>query len=272
MLASQINTSAAPVATPIADKHTVADKEYSKCLNWGNAKRGKNWDVASASSHLHAQTPSSPSSSFTSTSSSSTRPELWLYSTFSRSKEQFVVDTSGKVAMYACGVTAYNYSHIGHARVYVAFDVLFRLLLHLDVVIRAHAENIFQDVCVRRSGYDVEYGRNVTNFDDKVIARARQLGEETLLCGATHTRKVETCTLTSGALRSTDSCRVEAGRLRRPQAIWEWRQMCANETQPMMQCGSVWPQLATPLEPSWDLPWVQEALGGPSNRQHEHPA
>eukprot|EP00898_Chlorokybus_atmophyticus_P003142 jgi/Chlat1/3829/Chrsp26S04048 len=111
--------------------------------------------VASASSHLHAQTSASPSSS---SSSSSSRPELWLYSTSSRSKERFVEETPGKVSMYVCGVTAYDYSHIGHARVYVAFDVLFRLLLHL--------------------GYDVKYARNFTDVDDKIIARARQLGEE----------------------------------------------------------------------------------------------
>ena len=56
--------------------------------------------------------------------------------------------------MYVCGVTVYDYSHIGHARVYVAFDVLFRQLMRL--------------------GYDVTYVRNFTDVDDKIIARANE--------------------------------------------------------------------------------------------------
>ncbi|WIA09089.1 hypothetical protein OEZ85_008502 [Tetradesmus obliquus] len=63
-----------------------------------------------------------------------------------------------KVQMYVCGVTVYDYSHIGHARVYVAFDVLYRLLRHLQ--------------------YDVQYVRNFTDVDDKIIARAAATGED----------------------------------------------------------------------------------------------
>ena len=59
--------------------------------------------------------------------------------------------------MYVCGVTVYDYSHIGHARVYVAFDVLYRQLM--------------------RQGYDVTYCRNFTDVDDKIIARANENGE-----------------------------------------------------------------------------------------------
>jgi cysteinyl-tRNA synthetase len=61
------------------------------------------------------------------------------------------------VSMYVCGVTVYDYSHIGHARVYVAFDVLYRQLRHL--------------------GYDVTYVRNFTDVDDKIIKRAKENGE-----------------------------------------------------------------------------------------------
>ena len=89
-------------------------------------------------------------------------PSLMLYNTLSRKKELFVPrkDQGSKVSMYVCGVTVYDYSHIGHARVYVAFDVLYRFLSSL--------------------GYDVTYVRNFTDIDDKIIARAEQSGENPL--------------------------------------------------------------------------------------------
>jgi cysteinyl-tRNA synthetase len=74
--------------------------------------------------------------------------ELWLHNTMSRKKELFKPKVEGKVGMYVCGVTAYDLSHIGHARVYVTFDVLLRYLKHL--------------------GYEVSYVRNFTDVDDKV--------------------------------------------------------------------------------------------------------
>jgi cysteinyl-tRNA synthetase len=84
---------------------------------------------------------------------------MFLHNTQTRKKERFVPrDKSGKtVSMYVCGVTVYDYSHIGHARVYVAFDVLFRQL--------------------RSLGYDVTYVRNFTDVDDKIIKRANENGE-----------------------------------------------------------------------------------------------
>ncbi|KAJ9184052.1 hypothetical protein P3X46_007834 [Hevea brasiliensis] len=84
--------------------------------------------------------------------------ELWLYNTMSRKKELFKPKVDGKVGMYVCGVTAYDLSHIGHARVYVTFDVLYRYLRHL--------------------GFEVCYVRNFTDVDDKIIARANELGED----------------------------------------------------------------------------------------------
>lgn len=62
----------------------------------------------------------------------STSSELWLHNTMSRKKEVFKPKVEGKVGMYVCGVTAYDLSHIGHARVYVTFDVLYRYLLFLS--------------------------------------------------------------------------------------------------------------------------------------------
>ncbi|XP_021291283.1 cysteine--tRNA ligase, chloroplastic/mitochondrial-like isoform X2 [Herrania umbratica] len=77
----------------------------------------------------------------------SSSTELWLHNTMSKKKEVFKPKVEGKVGMYVCGVTAYDLSHIGHARVYVIFDVLYRYLKHL--------------------GYEVCYVRNFTDVDDK---------------------------------------------------------------------------------------------------------
>ena len=84
---------------------------------------------------------------------------LMLHNTMKRKKEPFVPRDAeqNKVSMYVCGVTVYDYSHIGHARVYVAFDVLYRQLT--------------------RMGYDVTYCRNFTDVDDKIIKRANENGE-----------------------------------------------------------------------------------------------
>eukprot|EP00227_Mantoniella_beaufortii_P020527 CAMPEP_0197588138 /NCGR_PEP_ID=MMETSP1326-20131121/9532_1 /TAXON_ID=1155430 /ORGANISM="Genus nov. species nov., Strain RCC2288" /LENGTH=277 /DNA_ID=CAMNT_0043152935 /DNA_START=86 /DNA_END=915 /DNA_ORIENTATION=+ len=87
-------------------------------------------------------------------------PQMVLHNTMTRKKEAFTPreGNGNKVSMYVCGVTVYDYSHIGHARVYIAFDVLFRQLTRL--------------------GYDVTYCRNFTDVDDKIIKRAQENGEE----------------------------------------------------------------------------------------------
>ena len=82
-----------------------------------------------------------------------------LFNTQTRQKEDFNSIDEGKVRMYVCGVTVYDKSHIGHARCYVAFDVIYRHLL--------------------RSGYKVDYVRNFTDVDDKIIKRANEMGVET---------------------------------------------------------------------------------------------
>ncbi|KAL7121737.1 hypothetical protein ACP275_01G002000 [Erythranthe tilingii] len=86
------------------------------------------------------------------------KEEMWLYNTMSKERELFKPKLEGEVGMYVCGVTAYDLSHIGHARVYVAFDLLYRYLNYL--------------------GYEVNYVRNFTDVDDKIIARANELGED----------------------------------------------------------------------------------------------
>ncbi|KAJ3690012.1 hypothetical protein LUZ61_019176 [Rhynchospora tenuis] len=89
-----------------------------------------------------------------------TERKLFLFNTLTKQKEEFKPIVEGKVGMYVCGVTPYDLSHIGHARAYVAFDVLHRYLRHL--------------------GYEVTYVRNFTDIDDKIIKRANEAGEDPL--------------------------------------------------------------------------------------------
>ncbi len=82
---------------------------------------------------------------------------LKIYNTLERSKQVFVPIQDGVVRMYVCGMTVYDYCHVGHARVLVAFDV-----------VRRYLESV---------GYKVIFVRNITDIDDKIIARAEQNGE-----------------------------------------------------------------------------------------------
>ena len=83
---------------------------------------------------------------------------LRIYNTLTRAKEEFRPIETGHVRMYVCGMTVYDYCHLGHARVLVAFDVVARYLRHV--------------------GYRVTYVRNITDIDDKIIARANENGED----------------------------------------------------------------------------------------------
>lgn len=82
---------------------------------------------------------------------------LQLHNTLSNSKVPFTPIEEGKIRLYVCGMTVYDYCHIGHARVMVSFDVITRYLRH--------------------AGYQVEYVRNITDVDDKIIKRAAENGE-----------------------------------------------------------------------------------------------
>ena len=83
---------------------------------------------------------------------------LKIYNNLTNQKEQFIPIEPGKVRMYVCGITVYDYCHIGHSRVYIVFDMVTRYLRHL--------------------GYDVTYIRNITDIDDKIIQRANENGED----------------------------------------------------------------------------------------------
>ena len=83
---------------------------------------------------------------------------LKVYNTLARTKEEFLPLKEGRVGMYACGVTVYDECHLGHARAYVALDVIRRYLEY--------------------KGYQVNYIQNFTDVDDKIIARAREMREK----------------------------------------------------------------------------------------------
>lgn len=83
---------------------------------------------------------------------------IQIYNTLTRKKEAFVPIEPGKVKMYVCGPTVYNYIHIGNARPVIAFDTVRRYLQY--------------------RGYDVHYVSNFTDVDDKIIKAANELGEE----------------------------------------------------------------------------------------------
>ena len=82
---------------------------------------------------------------------------LKIYNSIAREKQTFVPIVAGKVSMYVCGMTVYDFCHLGHARVMVVFDMVNRWL--------------------RSSGFDVNYVRNITDIDDKIIKRANENSE-----------------------------------------------------------------------------------------------
>jgi cysteinyl-tRNA synthetase len=82
---------------------------------------------------------------------------LHITNSLTRTKEAFVPLVPGRVRMYVCGMTVYDLCHLGHARVFVVFDMVVRWL--------------------RASGLEVEYVRNITDIDDKIIRRAQENGE-----------------------------------------------------------------------------------------------
>ena len=79
---------------------------------------------------------------------------LKIYNTLARDKQDFKPIEANKASMYVCGMTVYDYCHLGHARVLVVFDMVYRWL--------------------KASGYDVTYVRNITDIDDKIIKRAAE--------------------------------------------------------------------------------------------------
>lgn len=81
---------------------------------------------------------------------------LQIYNSLTRQKAPFTPIEAGRAGIYVCGMTVYDYCHLGHARVLVVFDTVVRFL--------------------RRQGYQVTYVRNITDIDDKIIQRANEQG------------------------------------------------------------------------------------------------
>src|SRR5688500_1000224 len=93
---------------------------------------------------------------------------LQIYNTLSKEKEIFKPLRTGKIDLYVCGPTVYDYCHVGHARVYLSFDTIIRYLRYL--------------------GFEVKYIRNITDIDDKIIKRALENNESV---GSLTTRFIE---------------------------------------------------------------------------------
>jgi cysteinyl-tRNA synthetase len=109
---------------------------------------------------------------------------LKIYNTLARDKQTFEPMESGKVSMYVCGMTVYDYCHVGHARMMMAFDVIYRWLT--------------------ASGYDVRYVRNVTDIDDKIIRRAVDNNESIHALTSRFERYMDEDTTALGILPPTD--------------------------------------------------------------------
>lgn len=82
---------------------------------------------------------------------------LQIYNSLHNKKQLFIPIVTGKINLYVCGMTVYDYCHLGHARVMIVFDVVYRYLQAI--------------------GYDVTYVRNITDIDDKIIQRANENNE-----------------------------------------------------------------------------------------------
>ncbi len=85
-------------------------------------------------------------------------PDLKIYNTLSRKEERFVPLHEGRVDMFVCGQTVYDDAHLGHAKNYIDFSIVARWLRHI--------------------GYEVRYVQNITDVDDKIIARAKEKGQD----------------------------------------------------------------------------------------------
>lgn len=113
---------------------------------------------------------------------------LMIYNTLTQQKEVFKPLNGNTVNMYVCGMTVYDLCHIGHARTVLAFDMVYRYLMFL--------------------GYDVHYVRNITDIDDKIIARAAENKELIEALTTRYTHKMHDDFRALGALSPTEEPRA----------------------------------------------------------------
>jgi cysteinyl-tRNA synthetase len=106
---------------------------------------------------------------------------LKIYNSLAREKQEFIPIVAGKVSMYVCGMTVYDFCHLGHGRVMVVFDMVNRWL--------------------RASGFDVTYVRNITDIDDKIIKRAHENNESIAALTARYITAMDEDSARLGVLR-----------------------------------------------------------------------
>ena len=115
-------------------------------------------------------------------------PNIRIHDTLSRKKIDFVPLAAGKVGMYVCGPTVYDFIHVGNGRTFISFDLVAR---HL-----------------RARGFDVNYVRNITDVDDKIINRAHELGEDPAALAERFTREFHADMAACGCVAPTSEPRV----------------------------------------------------------------
>ena len=118
---------------------------------------------------------------------------LSIYNSLTRKKEPLTPIVPGKLRMYVCGMTVYDYCHIGHAGVMVVFDTVVRYL--------------------RARGYQVDYIRNITDIDDKIIKRANEITKPSNPHRAVyrgHARDLAAQVLPPTPARATCTCEIVA--------------------------------------------------------------
>ena len=120
---------------------------------------------------------------------------LRIYNTLARDKQPFVPLRAGEVRMYVCGMTVYDYCHVGHARMMIVFDMVQRWL--------------------RTLGYKVTYVRNITDIDDKIIRARGRKRRADQGADATHSSTRCTRTLMRSASRVPTSNRARPTSCRR---------------------------------------------------------
>ncbi|KAG8362648.1 hypothetical protein BUALT_BualtUnG0055000 [Buddleja alternifolia] len=178
------------------------------------------------------------------------RPEFQVYNSMTKLKEVFKPRIEGKVGMYVCGVTSYDLSHIGHARAYVAFDVLYRYLRYL--------------------GYEVVYVRNFTDVDDKIIRRANEVGEGPKALSGRFCQEFLSdmadlqCLVPTHQPRVTDHMEQIKDMIAQLEDNRAGERVAVDGRKQNPADFALW-KAAKPGEPLWDSPWGPGRPDGTSN-------
>jgi cysteinyl-tRNA synthetase len=135
--------------------------------------------------------------------------KIYIYDSLSKQKKLFEPIEANKVRMYVCGATVYDYCHIGNARTWTAFDVVYRYL--------------------KARGYEVQYVRNITDIDDKIIQRAAQNDESPMALADRYTQILQEDFVKLGLLPPTAEPRAT-----------DWVKQMIAMTKAMIQNGNAY--------------------------------